>query len=697
MADTPSPWDNAPNPSTRGMGRPAAGAEWWTTPGGIRTKYQESSRHLRREQYDYNLNRAFVAGQQWLYFDTARNTINQLPRDPARTRITMNRLWPASRHIISKVLSRELSFEVPPADSDDATVRGAQLAKSVIIDVHREHNWEDLREQTLWNTWLGGTAILAVDWDPEAGQALGQTQSGRHFGTGDLCETALSILEVAWEPGVRDAEKSYWWIRAQALPPAEVQLQYGLEAKPAGDIQGAMSPLAQRLTRYDRTDNPADLTLVLTVYMRPNKRCPKGFIATIIGEKFVDGPNPWSFPWKDRLNITVFRETKIPGRATGDTVLSAAVPVQAAYNASWSNIIEHLKLAGNARLLVPDSSLDGIDELTDLPAEIVPYNAAAGGKPEWLAPASMQPWVIDQPVRLADQMDDILGLHDVSQGKAPRNVQSGVGISVLVEQDSGPIGQLSREFAYGFERFGALCLELYQAKVTEPRKARITVPGQKIPETVTWDGKALEGQTNVEVPLDDVLPRSRTAMLAFARELWDRQIIKDPDTFARVADLPDQDYLLEASDPDAAKAMAENHLMSIGEVETPEDFDNHATHITRHNFFRKSKRYRTMSVQLREIIDTHVEAHETIAAQQAGEQVNRANIHPALAGVPTAGEAVLPGGIPTPTPPGMPAGPGPEPLGSGPNYPQPMSPIEPREDRNTDLGGLGAMGGGAGI
>ena len=36
----------------------------------------------------------------------------------------------------------------------------------------------------------------------------------------------------------------------------------------------------------------------------------------------------------------------------GDTVFTAAVPIQTAFNASWSNIIEHLKLAGNARLVI---------------------------------------------------------------------------------------------------------------------------------------------------------------------------------------------------------------------------------------------------------------------------------------------------------------------------------------------------------
>lgn len=654
----------------------ALGRQWWDTPGGIRSKYEESSRYFRRDQYEYNVNSAMVSGNQWLYYDSNRNTIQQLPRDPARTRQTMNRLRPASRHIIARLMSKSLAFEVAPTDSDDATTRGALTAKSVVQDLHRKHNWEELKEQTAWNMWLGGTAGICVDWDPGKGTKLGYTESGREYGTGDLCEYQLSILEMVWEPGARDAEKAYWWIKAQALPPAEVKRAYGLDYLPMADSTGVGTPFAQYLARQDRGNTPTDLCLVLTLYMRPSSDNKSGTVATVIGGKFVGQPKPWAFPFKDRLNLVVYRETKVPTRATGETVLSAAVPVQVAYNASWSNIIEHLKLAGNARMLIPEAALDGVDELTDLPGEIVMYNAASGGKPEWMTPAPMPQWVLEEPDKLASQMDDILGLHDASQGKAPRNIESGVGISVLVEQDSTPIGQMTREIAHGFERLAKLCLEIYATKVTETRTATIKSPGQNAPETVPWTGVDLKGQTNVEVPIDQVMPTSRTAMLAFARELWDRKIIATPEQFARVADLPDQDSLLESVDPDAAKAMRENHDMSIGEVPIPASYDNHQTHINRHNTFRKTRAYETLGPQMRQIVDQHVQAHETLAAEAMGRQVAAMNIHPALGGAPNQNETALPG----------------TPGAGGPNFPQPMQPIEPRE--GLDTGALGVPGGG---
>jgi hypothetical protein len=670
-------------------GMDALGRQWWDSPGGIRSKYTESSRYFRSDQYTYNVNSAFVSGNQWLWYDTQRNTVQQLPRDPARTRVTMNRLKPASRHIIARIMSRSLAFEVPPTDSDDATTRGALTAKSVVSGLAREHNWEDHKEQTAWNLWLGGTAGLCVEWDAGKGTPLGTTESGTDYGTGDLCEYPLSILEMCWEPGVRDAEKAYWWIRAQALAPAEVKRAYGLSYLPQGDATGVGTPFTQYLMRQDRGDTPTDLCLVLTLYMRPNKDNPRGTVATVIGGKFVGQPKPWSFPWKDRLNLVIFRETKIPTRATGETTLSAAVPVQTAFNAAWSNIIEHLKLAGSARMLIPESALDGIDELTDLPGELVLYNAASGGKPEWMTPAPMPQWVLESPERLASQMDDILGLHDVSQGKAPRNIESGVGISVLVEQDSTPIGQIARELAHGFERFGKLCLKLYEVRVTEGRSTTIKAPGQNAPETVRWTGADLMGQTDVEVPIDQVMPRSRTAMLAFARELWDRQIIATPEQFAKVADLPDQDSLLESVDPDAAKAMRENHDMSIGTVPVPAPYDNHATHITRHNTFRKTRAYESLGPDLQHIVDQHVQAHETLAAEAMGRQVAAMNIHPGLAGAANQNETPPPAmpGMPPPAPGAAPGG------SSGPNYPQPMQPIEPRDSAGTS-GAIGAPGGG---
>lgn len=154
--------------------------------------------------------------------------------------------------------------------------------------------------------------------------------------------------------------------------------------------------------------------------------------------------------------------------------------------------------------------------------------------------------------------------------------------------------------------------------------------------------------------------------MAFAKELWDRKIIQDPQMFTKIADLPDQDDLLEGINSDAAKAQRENRDLAVGRVRVPREFDNHAEHIKRHNEFRKSLRYETMPQDWQDLVDKHLDAHETLAAEEAGKQVAKQNVHGALPGLPTANEAPaipgqmmpgMPGDQPPMSPPGGMAGP----------------------------------------
>lgn len=633
----------------------------------VKSKWDSSEKNMLEESWNYTLNRTFMNGNQWVWRDRVQNTLRSVPRDPSRTRLTVNRIWPSSRHLMAKLLSRPLQFEVPPTESDDATVKGAKKAEAVLKELWKQHKWEDLREQMAWNTWLGGTGILSIDWDPGAGPTIGHTEFGRAYGKGEIVSTPLTVLEVGWEPGTRDAETGLWWCRVQALPPAEVQATYDLAKLPPTDVSASRGFLGRSIVPDDRVYAPAALTMVITYYERPNPKRPKGAVCTVVGNQIVDGPHAWPFPFEDRLNMVVFRETKVSGRATGDTVVSAAIPVQTALNAAWSNLVEHLKLAGNARLLIPDASVDAMDELSDLPAEIIHYNAA-GGTPEWLTPAPMQGWVIEQPQMLGAQLDDILGLHEVSRGMAPTNVESGIGLSVLVEQDSTPLGALTREIALGFEKYASLALEIYADKVKTTRTAKIQKAGQ-LPEVVAWTGKDLMGQTCAYVPIDAVMPRSRTALMAFAREMWNNKVITDPKMFARVADLPDQQHFIDALDRDSAKAQRENEQMAAGVIQIPAEFDNHKTHIHDHNEFRKSLRYETMGEKGQEIVDQHIKGHVVMEAEAIGLAEQKARISPALGAAANANEVPLqplppdpmtgaPGGFPPGMEPGAAPGEG---------------------------------------
>ena len=631
----------------------------------IRKLYDQGVKATQAETRRYNENLAFLQGEQWIYFSKAANRLEEMPRDESRVRATVNRLGSSCRRLLAKSLKRPLLFEVPPSAADDATIQGARIAESVLSDVKRDQNWENLREQTTIAALIGGTGLICLDWDPSAGTPL-EMDEDRMVGTGEVSLTALAITEWVTEPGTRDAEYARWGIKAQALPSEEVKQTYRLPEKPAADATTALSPVQQKILQTDRAYKPEDLCLVLTYYERPCPEYPEGQVCVVVGSQMVDGPHPWPFPFQDRMNIAVARETKVLHRWTGDTIVSHAVPIQTLYNQIWSSIAEHTKLAGNLRILWPMGAGDAVDSLSDLPAEIIEYMVVNGAKPEWMEPGQLPAWLIQQPEMLASEMDDLLGLPDVVRGEAPRNIESGSGLAILSEAAETPIAKLSVEVANAYARIASMALECYAEKVQESREARVDYPHQ-VSQTVEWSGEDLKGQTNVIVPESAVLPTSAAEVWTKGTNLFDRGAFGppgEPQTMrkfaAYISSSGDEENFIEATDPDVAKAQRENYQLSLGAPCVPMDFDDHARHIEVHNTWRKSAAYEQLKESPdfdmatgmgdpgpKELIDLHVIGHQILASEAAARATNMA-IHDAgtghLAAAPTADGGATPPG-----------------------------------------------------
>ncbi len=596
----------------------------------VQEKYDKAVQTISATVRDYWLNTAFHSGHQWVYFNPQSHRLDTWEGDPERVKAVVNRIWPASRTTQAKLTQRELTFDVSPSAPDDATMHGASTAEAILHDVHLRHSWEDIRSKNSRSTWLGGTAAICVDWDPKAGNQVDQDVF-----EGDTVETPLSIAEFVVEPGSRDPIHARWWIKAQSLPPEQVKATYNLEDTPPADATAGLSPLQGSLMAGNdgREGQRPELTKVLTYYERPNNASKKGCVCVVIDGKMVQGPKDWPFPFKDRLNLAITYETQKDTTWDGETVVTMARPIQVLYNQAQSNIAEHIKNAGNARLAVPSSMIDLMQSFSDLPGEMIPFNEG-DGVPSWISPPQMPNWWETWPSKLEVVMDDLMGVHDVSRGTAPTNIESGYGLSVLAEHDSTPIGRMLKSAAVAWSDVATMVLQLYSSEVKETRTSMVATPGFA-PETVRWTGRELQGQTQAVVPEDAIVPISKAAAMATADKMMQMGLITTIEEYATQASLPGQRHLLERTRPDAAKARRENADMAVGMVAVPADFDDHAIHIAEHNVFRKSAKYERSKPEVRGIIDTHIQAHETMAAELAGKSRQAAAIDPMLATAPT--------------------------------------------------------------
>jgi len=574
--------------------------------------------HIR----EYHLNHAYLEGRQWLSWTPVDRSLSDIiPDEPDRIQATVNHMRSNTRTIVSQLTQRQLTFEVPPSMYDDVTLRAAAISKGILSDLHRRHNWETLREENIKSCLKGGTSIVAVEWSP-------QNKTTK--------ETVLSIADFVVEPGATRMEYARWWIKLQQLPPNEVRSLF-----PDHFIDEAPEADARTHWSNDYTSEPTDLTRVYTYYERPNPLNPDGgFRVEVNGRTLQEGK--WPFPWKDSLNIASIRESVIENSPYGTTIMSDVRSPQTALNAVWSAVLEHIRESSNHRLVADYSWADVVDSLTDRPGEplIGPMEA---GAPGYLTAPPMPTQFAQTIAMLKEEIDNLLGVHDVSRGMSPANIESGYGLAILAEKDSSPVGRLIKESANLWGRVGWMVLELHEDNVTEERESTIRDMGGA-PARRKWKGEDIKGQTEAIVPLEAIVPKSQAAQQQFAMTAVEMGLITPDDPlavskFAQLAEMPDQRGIIAAVSPDADKAIRENEMVVMDEVPEPKPFDDHEIHIEMHNRFRKSLQYELLTDEQREDIDNHVLSHEALVGEEMGERRMATEMDPAMGAAPMASGA----------------------------------------------------------
>lgn len=634
--------------------------------GWVRWQWERCDTALARQRRDFWLNLSFFEGDQWVVWNDQSREVTELARrnDDDRVRLTANRIQPNLINLLAKFMRRELGFEVPAEASDDSAISGARLAEHILEATYTEQMWSLARIEGMLNAFLGGTSFIAVEWDPSAGEQLSHDpETGKVIGTGDIRLEALNIAEAALEPGTANHKDARFWMRCQAYPPKQIQERYGLDHEPDADAAGNAGSLQRKLWSQRGFAANVPMALVFTYYERPTKANPKGKYAVVCNDEcLVD--RPWPFPFSDRLNIYPFRQTPLPAKWYGHTIVSDALPLQAGYNHFLSLIHEHMKHAANARLAIPNDSGVDVEDLSDRPGEALLYDGQASQAPHWLQPATIDRSIVDHGNRLEEKIDDLMYVHDISRGEAPGDRNSGLALSVLAEKDETPMAVMSEDQATGWSEIGTMVLKIYEKKAIEPRDA-VVLSDSGVPVQRKWTGVMLRGQTRAKVPLQNVMPHSKAATQAWIMDLIQKAptaIPLNPALLAKLLDLPNVSMFEEMVDGDTSQAQRENALMASGEVPWlgdkpfPVEWDNHAIHIAEHNRFRKSPAYINAGPDVRQIVDMHVQAHERMNLMQVMQQAQVNAQAPGMGALPQGdappGSMVpLPAGTSNPTAP----------------------------------------------
>ena len=607
-------------------------------------RWQKADRVLTEDRRNYWLNYAFYTGNQWVWWDPVRNIVqNALPStayETDRVRLTINKIQERINQLIGRFTDKPIVFEPLPTAADDSTLSGAKLGGYVLEAAKLECGWESIRRENIFNVLMGGTSAICVEWDGQSGEQLMVNQMNSDVvGTGEVTLSPLSIAEFSVTPGSRRWSDAPWWVGCTAVPPEQAQEHYNMGKKPSADAGSTYSPLQRSMLEQRGVDVDSELTAVYVMYERPNRKNETGKRAVVINGKTVF-EGEWNLP-DEKLNLQVFRQTSVPMKWTGTTIATAARAPQIAYNAVFSTIVEHAKLAGNVRLLVPFGALPDETHLTDEPGEVVNYYAVDNQRPDYMRPPELPRWLTNLPPELEGQLDGILHSHAVSRGMAPGDRNSGLALSILAEKNDTPLGPMARDQAEGWGEIGSKVLGLYGSKAMEIRK-KVVFTDTGVPIPFEWNGQRLHGQTRVTVPLDSVVPSNKSATQAMLTNLAQAfpgfGAMIDNDKLIRMLDLPGSKTLSEILDHHIKRSQKENDLMSVGEVILPEQWEDHAKHMAEHNRFRDTDAYRYAPQDIRQMVDAHIQAHQRLIEEEAVRQAELNAIQPGFAGLPQAEE-----------------------------------------------------------
>ena len=571
--------------------------------------YEESVKHIMGPLRSYWLNHAFVRGLQWLRWNTAVTRLSEQVEDRDRVQAVFNKMRANQRTIIANLTQRELRFEITPTGPDDESIRASRLGEAILRDLHTSQRWEVIREEHMAGVCKGGTGALMVEIDPDSKMPTVKP---------------LSLAEFMVEPGSRNAETARWCIKVEALPPKTVKALFNMRREPPADAHAGLAPFQHRMLHHSWGSNSTmpELTKVLTYYERPMGRSKGGFQVVIDGKVVQKGA--WPFPFEDRLNITVARETVEENQWWGTTYMDDVRKVQVILNGIWSGIAEHAKELGTIRALFPASAEPFVEEMTDKPG-FQPWPDGVD-LPEYLEQPQMRPWyeaVID---RASLMIDDIMGVHDVSRGLAPPNIESGTGLSILAENDTSPTGRLIKETARCWREVAQMSLQIYQKLQTKERT--ITVDAGYGPERFPHKGSDLSAEFDVRLPAEGITPKSRIGMIQQADKMLQLGLIQSPAQYIRIAELPGSEDLLAGISPDTHKARRENSDLARGQITKPDwhKNDDHQIHIAEHQAFMSTQRWELLPERIQKLYQDHVQMHKNFQAEGRAQEIQMAGM-----------------------------------------------------------------------
>lgn len=372
-----------------------------------------------------------------------------------------------------------------------------QLA-TVLPVVLEQNNYEDVYSDTWWYKLKQGTGIKGIFWNPSKNNGLGDI---------DICQ--CDILNLFWEPGVKDIQDSLNLFHVSLMDNSVLMEKY-----PDIVVTGNPTMDVSKYIYDDDVDTTGKSVVVDWYYKKNVNNKPVLHYVKYVNDTVLYASENTE-EYKDRgyydhgmypfVFDTLFVEEGTP---CGFGYIDVMKDPQMYIDRLNQIILENAMSVGRTRWLVSDAAGINDDDLKDPEKRVIRVPNLREETIREIMAQQLDSSVISTMTNKIEELKETSGNRDFSQGSTSNGVTAASAISALMEAGSKLSRDMISSSYRAFVKECYLCIELIRQFYTLPRQFRITGEGTDY-EYVTFDNAGMQVQPQgmaFDTDLGDRLP-----------------------------------------------------------------------------------------------------------------------------------------------------------------------------------------------
>jgi hypothetical protein len=638
-------------------------------------------------------NLAMIAGDHYMRWEPTQGTYVERPPEEHEVRIVLNHCRVVARTELAKLTKSKPIMDVIAKSEDQDDLAATKVASFVLDSCEQKYDLRRYRKSAYVWMIAAGMGAVYVGYDPE-NETDGRTKylidpatgeptfhpdrqreleqmmadgvldelTHEEYALGDLDFKVYSPFQLLPDDTALDWNDIQDLITTDVIHIDKAKSIWGkdlrAEAKQPGVIEHrVIHRLGRGVGEQFGAGDMKNTVQIHTWWLPPGVFTHNSYLKDGImvrwANTYVDLEENKPYPFIDKqIPFAYFTHIDNPTAIWADSVITDIRAANLELDRTVSQLLENRDYMTNPMWRVPEQVQLRGGRIKSQPGGEVKYVHIRDVPPPEPIPGTPLPVQVENlAVALRDQILDLSGQGEVSRGRVPSGVRSGIQIAYLQEEDETKLAPTADNIEVGCARMASLVLSRLSQFWTHERILRYYKRGGEF-EVRKFKGADLRGHTDVVPVAGSALPKSKAARQQNAMALAELGIDADAKRLKDILELGQG----EPDEIDLARAQAdrENEMMIQGaktikmrmseeayaapvdpENTSPEEgpiaipvkaWHNHEAHLERHRRYMMDEEFERLGVEHPDIVrlfDEHVTMHEQALQAQMQAQMEQ--------------------------------------------------------------------------